>query len=142
MPLSIWILYSIIQNRYGGSASVAKTQNNQPGGLRRSYIINNKLFFQFYYDSTNDKANVKRPYPFGSVFRFAQSGSNVFGAFPSSGALFNQNTFYSLIEPTEDVTAQAQTSKQVSLVDLHLTCITKSTSEKFISKHNFYKILG
>ena len=104
-------LYSIIQNRYGGSASVAKTQNNQPGGLRRSYIINNKLFFQFYYDSTNDKANVKRPYPFGSVFRFAQSGSNVFGAFPSSGALFNQNTFYSLIEPTEDVTAQAQTNE-------------------------------
>ena len=86
-------LYSIIQNRYGGSASVSKTQNNQPGGLRRSYIINNKLFFQFYYDATNDKANVKRPYPFGSVFRFAQSGSNVFGSFPSGG-IFNQNTFY------------------------------------------------
>ena len=112
-------LYSIIQNRYGGSASVSKTQNNQPGGLRRSYIINNKLFFQFYYDATNDKANVKRPYPFGSVFRFAQSGSNVFGSFPSGG-IFNQNTFYSLIQPTEDVSVQVQTNEfayEVTLPD-------------------------
>ena len=112
-------LYSIIQNRYGGSASVSKTQNNQPGGLRRSYIINNKLFFQFYYDSTNDKANVKRPYPFGSVFRFATSGTNVFGAFPSGG-IFDQNTFYSLIQPTEDVSAQVITNEftyEVTLPD-------------------------
>ena len=112
-------LYSIIQNRYGGSASVSKTQNNQPGGLRRSYIINNKLFFQFYYDATNDKANVKRPYPFGSVFRFATSGTNVFGAFPSGG-IFNQNTFYSLIQPTEDVSAQVITNEftyEVTLPD-------------------------
>ena len=112
-------LYSIIQNRYGGSASVSKTQNNQPGGLRRSYIINNKLFFQFYYDATNDKANVKRPYPFGSVFRFAQSGSNVFGSFPSGG-IFNQNTFYSLVQPTEDVSVQVQTNEfayEVTLPD-------------------------
>ena len=29
-------LYSIIENRYGGGESVAKTQFNQPGGLRRS----------------------------------------------------------------------------------------------------------
>ena len=102
-------LYSIIENRYGGGESVAKTQNNQPGGLRRSYIINNKLFFQFYYDSTNDKVNVKRPYPYGSVFRFS-TATNAFGAFPSAG-IFNQSTFYGLELPTEDVTAQAQTNE-------------------------------
>ena len=34
----------------------------------------------------------------------------MFGAFPSGG-IFNQNTFYSLIQPTEDVTAQAQTNE-------------------------------
>ena len=94
-------LYSIIQNRYGGSASVSKTQNNQPGGLRRSFIINNKLFFNFYYDATNNKANVKLPYPYGSVFRFS-TASNPYGEFPSAG-IFNQNTFYQLILPTEDV---------------------------------------
>ena len=64
-------LYSIIKNRYGGSASQNITQTSQPGGLRRSYFINNKLFLQFYYDATNDKTNVKRPYPYGSVFRFS-----------------------------------------------------------------------
>ena len=94
-------LYSIIENRYGGSESVAKTQAAQAGGLRRSFIINNKLFFNFYYDATNDKANVKLPYPYGSVFRFS-TASNPYGEFPSAG-IFNQNTFYQLILPTEDV---------------------------------------
>jgi len=125
-------LYSIIKNRYGGSASVAKTQNNQPGGLRRSYIINNKLFFQFYYDSTNDKANVKRPYPFGSVFRFS-TGATPWGAFPSAG-IFNQNTFYSLVQTTEDVTAQAQTNEfayEITLPDsVDLSTVTTSDYTK------------
>ena len=94
-------LYSIIKNTYGGAAAVAKTQASQPGGLRRSNIYNNKLFFNFYYDSTNDKVNVKRPYPFGAVFRFASSASP-FGSFPSAG-IFNQNTFYQLKQPTENV---------------------------------------
>ena len=94
-------LYSIIENRYGGSESVAKTQAAQAGGLRRSFIINNKLFFNFYYDATNNKANVKLPYPYGSVFRFS-TASNPYGEFPSAG-IFNQNTFYQLILPTEDV---------------------------------------
>ena len=102
-------LYSIIENRYGGGESVAKTQNNQPGGLRRSYVINNKLYFQFYYDSTNDKANVKRPYPYGSVFRFS-TATGAFGVFSVVG-IFNQSTFYGLELPTEDVTAQAQTNE-------------------------------
>ena len=102
-------LYSIIKNTYGGSASQTITQAAQPGGLRRSYIINNKLFFQFYYDSTNNKANVKRPYPFGAVFRF-QIITNPWGAFPSAG-IFDQSTFYQLIQPTEDVTAQAATNE-------------------------------
>ena len=83
-------LYSIIENRYGGSESVAKTQAAQPGGLRRSFIINNKLFFNFYYDATNNKANVKLPYPYVSVFRFS-TATNPYGAFPSAG-IFNQNT--------------------------------------------------
>ena len=94
-------LYSIIENRYGGSESVAKTQAAQAGGLRRSFIINNKLFFNFYYDATNNKANVKLPYPYGSVFRFS-TATNPYGEFPSAG-IFNQNTFYQLILPTEDV---------------------------------------
>ncbi len=102
-------LYSIIENRYGGGESVAKSQFNQPGGLRRSYVINNKLYFQFYYDSTNDKANVKRPYPYGSVFRFS-TATGAFGVFSVVG-IFNQSTFYGLELPTEDVTAQAQTNE-------------------------------
>ena len=102
-------LYSIIQNTYGGSTAVTKTQASAPGGLRRSYIINNKLFFQFYYDATNNKANVKRPYPFNAVVRF-QFGTNPWGAFPSNG-VFNQQTFYALVQPTEDVSSQAQTNE-------------------------------
>ncbi len=100
-------LYSIIENRYGGSESVEVTQAAQPGGLRRSYMINNKMFFQFYHDPTNSKANVKLPYPYGAVFRFAlDPNGNPFGGFPSNG-VFNQNTFYSLIQPTEDVSLYA-----------------------------------
>ena len=102
-------LYSIIKNTYGGAAAVTRTQAAQPGGLRRSYIINNKLFFHFYYDASNNKANLKRPYPYDAVFRFA-SITNPFGSFPSSG-IFDQNTFYSIKEPTEDVSAQAQVNE-------------------------------
>ena len=102
-------LYSVIQNTYGGSTAVIKTQASSPGGLRRSYIINNKLFFQFYYDPTNNKANVKLPYPFNTVLRF-QLGTTPWGAFPSNG-VFNQQTFYGLIQPTEDVSSQAQTNE-------------------------------
>ena len=102
-------LYSIIKNRYGGEASQNITQAAQPGGLRRSYFINNKMFLQFYYDSTNNKANVKRPYPYGAVFRFSL-GTNPYGSFPITG-IFNQTTFYQLIQPTEDVSAQAQTNE-------------------------------
>ena len=101
-------LYSIIKNTYGGAAAVQRNQAAQPGGLRRSYIINNKLFLNFYYDPANNKTNVKRPYPFGAVFRFA-SVANPFGSFPSNG-IFDQNTFYSLTQPTEDVTLYAQTN--------------------------------
>ena len=110
-------LYSIIQNTYGGSTSVSVTQAAQPGGLRRSYIINNKLFFQFYYDNTNSKANVKLPYPINSVFRFS-SASNPWGSFPSDEAVFDQTTFYGLIEPTEDVSAQAQTNEFAYEIEL------------------------
>ena len=123
-------LYSIIKNRYGGSASQNITQTSQPGGLRRSYFINNKLFLQFYYDATNDKTNVKRPYPFGSVFRFSL-GTNPYGSFPLAG-IFNQTTFYQLIQPTEDVTAQAQTNEFAyevsfpSTAGVDLTTITQS----------------
>ena len=102
-------LYSILKNRYGGSASQNITQSAQPGGLRRTYFVNDKLFFQFYYDSTNNKVNVKRPYPYGAVFRFS-IGTNPFGSFPIVG-IFNQTTFYQLKEPTEDVSAQAQTNE-------------------------------
>ena len=96
-------LYSIIKNRYGGAAAQNVTQTAQPGGLRRSYFINNKLFFNFNYDSTNNKVNVKRPYPYGAVFRFSL-GTNPYGSFPITG-IFNQTTFYQLKEPTEDVSA-------------------------------------
>ena len=95
-------LYSIIQNTYGGSPSVNITQANQPGGLRRSFIINNKLFFNFYWDSSNNKVSVKRPYPFGAVFRFNNLITNPYGAFPSAG-IFNQETFYQLSEPSESI---------------------------------------
>ena len=101
-------LYGIIKNTYGGAAAVQRNQSAQPGGLRRSYIINNKLFLNFYYDVNNTKATVKRPYPFGAVFRFA-SIANPYGSFPSSG-IFDQSTFYSLVEPTEDVSLYAQTN--------------------------------
>ena len=103
-------LYSIIKNNYGGGAAVTRSQTNQPGGLRRSFIINDKLFFQFYYDATNDKVNVKRPYPYFAVLRFSNLVSNPFGEFGNS-SIFDQNTFYSLLEPTEDVSAQAQTNE-------------------------------
>ena len=95
-------LYSIIQNTYGGSPSVNVTQTNQPGGLRRSFILNNKLFMNFYWDSSNNKVNVKRPYPYGAVFRFNNLITNPYGGFPSNG-IFNQETFYQLTQPTEDV---------------------------------------
>ena len=123
-------LYSIIKNRYGGSASQNITQTSQPGGLRRSYFINNKLFLQFYYDATNDKTNVKRPYPYGSVFRFSL-GTNPYGSFPLGG-IFNQTTFYQLLQPTEDVSAQAQTNEFAyevsfpSTAGVDLTTITQS----------------
>ena len=97
-------LYSIIQNRYGGSASVTKTQANQPGGLQASFIQNNKLFFKFYWDSSNNKVNVKRPYPYGAVFRFNNLITNPFGAFGTS-SVFDQETFYSLLEPSEDTSS-------------------------------------
>ena len=103
-------LYSVIQNTYGGSTAVIKDQASAPGGLRRSYIINNKLFFQFYYDPTNNKANVKRPYPFNTVLRFQLGTNPPWGSFPSNG-VFNQQTFYGLIEPTENVSSQAQTNE-------------------------------
>ena len=99
-------LYSIIKNRYGGAAAVTVTQSAAPGGLRRSYIINNKVFFQFYKDATNDKVNVQMPYPYNSAMRF-----EVMGQFPTSGGIFNTTTFYTLKEPTEDVSAQAQTDE-------------------------------
>ena len=121
-------LYSIIKNTYGGAAAQNITQPAQPGGLRRSYIINNKLFFQFYWDSTNNKANVKRPYPYGAVFRFSL-GTNPYGSFPITG-IFNQTTFYQLIQPTEDVSAQAQTNEfayELVLPDsIDLTTVTQS----------------
>ena len=97
-------LYSIIQNRYGGSASVTKTQANEPGGLQASFIQNNKLFLKFYWDSSNNKVNVKRPYPYGAVFRFNNLITNPFGAFGTS-SVFDQETFYSLLEPTEDTSS-------------------------------------
>ena len=99
-------LYSIIRNRYGGAAAVTITQSANPGGLRRSYIINNKVFFQFYKDATNDKVNVQMPYPYNSAMRF-----ELLGQFPTTNGIFNTNTFYSLKEPTEDVTGQAQTDE-------------------------------
>ena len=90
-------LYSIIGTQYGGSASVTRTSPAQPGGLRRSFVYNDKLFFHFYYDPTNDKTNVKRPYPDNSLFRFA-AGTGTLGAFPTGEAL-DQNTFYRLRIP-------------------------------------------
>ena len=103
-------LYSIIENRYGGSESVAKTQAAQPGGLRRSYFVNSKLFFQFYHDPTNNKVNIKLPYPYGSVLRFS-TDPTPYGSFPSDEVLFNRSTFYTLIEPSEDVSAQEQANE-------------------------------
>jgi len=129
-------LYSIIKNTYGGSSSQTITQPANPGGLRRSYIINNKLFFQFYYDSTNNKANVKRPYPFGAVFRF-QIITNPWGAFPSAG-IFDQSTFYQLIQPTEDVSSQTAINEfayEVVLPDsVDLSTVTSSDyTNNFVS---------
>jgi len=136
-------LYSIIENRYGGSESVAKTQNNQPGGLRRSYIINNKLFFQFYYDPTNNKANVKRPYPFGSVFRFS-TATNPYGAFPSAG-IFNQNTFYSLVQPTENIVANQQLNEfayEITLPDnVDLSTVTSSDYTKDFTGSDIHPLI-
>ena len=109
-------LYSSIRNRYGGASGVTVTQSADPGGLRRSYIINNKLFFQFYKDPTNDKVNVQMPYPYNTALRF-----NTMGQFPTNtGAALNTNTIYPLVEPTEDVTSQAQTGEfayEVTLPD-------------------------
>jgi len=99
-------LFSIIRNRYGGATGVTVTQPTVPGGLRRSYIINNKLFFQFYKDATNDKVNIQRPYPYGAVLRF-----NTLGQFPTTSSALNTNTFYRLIQPTEDVSAYAETGE-------------------------------
>ena len=90
-------LYSIIGTQYGGSVAVNKTAHTQPGGLRRSFVYNNKVFFQFYYDPTNDKVNVKRPYPDNTLLRFLQESGSL-GSFPSNEA-FNTTTFYRLRTP-------------------------------------------
>ena len=108
-------LYSSIRNRYGGAAGVTVTQSSQPAGLRRTYIINNKLFFQFYKDATNDKVNVQMPFPYNTAMRF-----NTMGQFPTSGGALNTTTVYPLVEPTEDVSSQAQTGEfayEVTLPD-------------------------
>ena len=105
-------LYSIIRNKYGGATGVTRIDAANPGGLRRSYIINNKVFFQFYKDATNDKVNVQMPYPYNAAMRFED-----LGGFPTTNdpvnnpVLFNTVTFYSLIEPTEDVSSFAQTGE-------------------------------
>ena len=90
-------LYSIIGTQYGGSASQTITQTAQAGGLRRSFVYNDKIFFMFYYDPTNNKTNVKRPYPHDSLFRFT-TGTGTLGAFPT-GEAFEQNTFYRIRIP-------------------------------------------
>ncbi len=122
-------LYSIIQNTYGGSTAVNITQTNQPGGLRKSFVINNKLFFQFYWDSSNNKVNVKRPYPFGAVFRFNNLITSPYGVFSVVG-IFNQETFYQISDPTEDVSAQARTNEfayEVTLPDnIDLSTVNQS----------------
>ena len=108
-------LYSSIRNRYGGAAGVTVTQSSDPAGLRRTYIINNKLFFQFYKDATNDKVNVQMPFPYNTAMRF-----NTMGQFPTSGGALNTTTIYPLVEPTEDVSSQAQTGEfayEVTLPD-------------------------
>ena len=105
-------LYSIIRNRYGGATAVTKIDSANPGGLRRSYIINNKVFFQFYKDATNDKVNVQMPYPYNSAMRFVDLGGFPTTSDPvNSPVLFNTGTFYTLKQPTEDVSAQAQTGE-------------------------------
>ena len=92
-------LYSIIGTQYGGSTGSTITQAAQAGGLRRSFVYNNKIFFQFYHDPTNNKTNVKRPYPHDSLFRFTNDTGSL-GAFPT-GEAFEQNTFYRLRVPEQ-----------------------------------------
>jgi len=90
-------LYSCVRNTYGGSASVTRTQTSNPGGVRRSYWVNNKLFLNLYADPTVNSLT-KFPYPVGTSFRMTALGS-----FPSS--VFTLNQFYTLKLPTENVTA-------------------------------------
>ena len=51
----------------------------------------------FYYDPSNNKTNIKRPYPHDSLFRFT-TGTGTLGAFPT-GEAFEQNTFYRIRIP-------------------------------------------
>jgi hypothetical protein len=94
-------LYAAVRNTYGGNTQVTKTQSSNPGGIRRSYWINNKLFFNLYYDPAVN-STVKLPYPYGTNFRITTAGTGR-GSFPDG--IFALNTFYSLVAPTENVSA-------------------------------------
>jgi hypothetical protein len=94
-------LYAAVRNTYGGNAQVTKTQSSNPGGIRRSYWINNKLFLNLYYDPSVN-STVKLPYPYGTNFRITTAGTGR-GSFPDG--IFVNNTFYQLKAPTENVSA-------------------------------------
>ena len=100
-------LYSVLRNQYGGSGSQTITQPAQAGGMRRTFWIGSgvfaKMFINFYRDGSIN-ANVKRPYPYGAVFRFTTDAGSL-GSFDQSENLFAVNTFYTLLEPSVDVSA-------------------------------------
>ena len=55
------------------------------------------------------------PFPYNTAMRF-----NTMGQFPTSGGALNTTTIYPLVEPTEDVSSQAQTGEfayEVTLPD-------------------------
>jgi len=97
-------LYLAVKNTYGGSTGININVNGEPGSIRRTYWINNKMFINFYKDEGID-ANIKMPYPYGVLFRFRDDTSDTpagpgFGSLPSS--IFDYDVIYSTKTPTED----------------------------------------
>ena len=100
-------LYQAIRNTYGGNTSVNIDTNGEPGSIRRTYWINNKMFINFYQDAGID-ANSKMPYPYGTLFRFRDDTGDTpagpgLGSLPSS--IFGYDILYGTKEPTENTTS-------------------------------------
>ena len=98
-------LYKVIRNTYGGNTAKTVTTHTEPGGLRRIYWINNKLFFNFLADPSVNSTS-KLPYPYGCNLLLKDDTSDSppgpgLGSLPSN--VFDYTTILLTKAPTEQV---------------------------------------